>query len=125
MSYLKLLPTSFTAATAILLISGSVLSANAENKLGTFSNAGELLKMSQTAQEGAVSGAITTIGTVASQIQPEIANCLDEWYPLEDDIRKKRRLQIIEVMKKFPDRSPSIIVFSVVEKVCGKFNRSS
>lgn len=64
---------------------------------------------------------ISMATTIAAQIRPSIASCIDDWYYAEIDKRGERHNEIVEVMKKYQQHHPTTVVLGYIENECGRF----
>jgi len=58
---------------------------------------------------------------IASQTEPKIAQCLNEWYFKGDDAREARNAEILEFMGQYETYHPTTVILAVVENACGEF----
>lgn len=81
----------------------------------------QFLEWPRDSQNSLITYSITMTAIIGTQTKPEIAKCLDEWYPLDPAITKARQDLIIKTIGEYPDYHPQAIVLAVVQKQCGYF----
>jgi hypothetical protein len=63
-------------------------------------------------------GAFSTLGMQIAQTNKAKADCIWGWY-FDDQSKAKKELE--NVMRQYPDRSPSTAIMAVLYRDCGKF----
>ncbi len=81
----------------------------------------EFLTWERSAQDSFFSISILTAATIATQIKPELAGCISEWYSVGNDGINERHAEVLAVMEQYPDLIPTGIVVAVLQKQCGTF----
>ncbi len=81
----------------------------------------EFLTWERQAQDSFFTTSILTAAVIATQIRPNFAECIGNWYSLTDEGNAKRHQEMLNVMGKYPDLIPSGIVIAVLQKECGNF----
>ena len=74
------------------------------------------------AQESFLQISILMIGTIASQLRPDAAQCVNDWYLKSAELQRQRHDEIIELMPEYQDFAPSAVILGVVEAACGRLN---
>lgn len=64
---------------------------------------------------------IFTSAVIASQISPELVNCIDGWYASAEVSTAERNQEILDVMERFPDSHPTTILVAIIQRECGNF----
>ncbi|MBO6549073.1 MAG: hypothetical protein JJ964_05570 [Rhizobiales bacterium] len=64
---------------------------------------------------------ISMAATVATQVRPKMATCIDNWYFKTNELQDKRNLAIIETMAQYKKFHPTSVLLAYIENVCGKF----
>tara|TARA_R110002110_G_scaffold415618_1_gene652477 strand:- start:9184 stop:9531 length:348 start_codon:yes stop_codon:yes gene_type:complete len=85
--------------------------------------AAKLLKQSEQGQRNFIEISISMAGSIATQADPKIARCLDNWYFKDASRRGQRKSDILRVMRKYPNHHPSGLILAVIQKACGSFKR--
>lgn len=70
-------------------------------------------------QNALFQSSITMIGIVATQVRPDIARCINDWYSASMIARRQEHIR--DVMRQYPDHHPQAIILAVIEKACGQF----
>lgn len=96
--------------------------AGAGAKAETFTSA-EFLTQNEAAQTSFIEISITMAATVATQANPAIARCIDEWYFEDKPRQEQRNRHIVSVMRQYPDYHPSGVILAVIQKACGSFKK--
>lgn len=78
----------------------------------------EFLERPIDSQDAFMLTSITMIGVVATQVRPEIARCIDDWYGGE--AMAERNSHIRSVMREHSEFHPSGVVLAVVQQACGR-----
>lgn len=81
----------------------------------------EFLTWERTKQDSFFAVSILTAGVIATQIRPDFADCIGNWYSQNEDRQSVRHSQMLKLMEEFPDYIPSGIVIAVLQKECGDF----
>lgn len=79
----------------------------------------EFLERTIESQDAFMQTSVTMIGVVATQVRPEIAHCIDDWYG--GDAMDRRNNFIRSVMREHSEFHPSGVVLAVVQRECGRF----
>ncbi|MEO1324942.1 MAG: hypothetical protein AAFV59_18270 [Pseudomonadota bacterium] len=61
--------------------------------------------------------------TVATQVEPKIAKCIDDWYFKDEETRRRRGDEIRKVMQSVPGYHPDGVLLAVIQRACGKFGK--
>ena len=64
---------------------------------------------------------ITMAGAIATQTNPKVARCLNDWYFKDVSKRPKRNEQILAAMRQHREYHPSGVILAVLQKACGSF----
>lgn len=80
----------------------------------------DFLKWNPNQQESFLQIAISMTGVIASQSKPDIAQCLDQWYFVDDETRRQRNQEILDMMPEFDTFAPTVVVLAIVNDVCGE-----
>lgn len=80
----------------------------------------DFLKWEPGQQEAFFQATISMTGVIASQSNPEIARCLDQWYFVDDQTRQKRNQEILKLMPQFETFIPTAVILAVINDVCGE-----
>ena len=83
-------------------------------------SSGEFLEKSLESQNAYMQIAVTMAGVVATQVRPEIAHCIDDWYGGETMARRNDHIR--SVMRNHPEFHPAGVILAVIQKACGKFS---
>lgn len=99
-----------------------ILSVSSSAMAGT--TTADFLKWERKAQVSYLQISILMAGTVASQIRPDIARCIDNWYLKSKELQEKRHIEIIKIMPKYAEYSPTAVILGFIEQACGSFKSS-
>ena len=81
----------------------------------------KLLAENAEAQKNFIEISLTMAGAVATQVKPEIARCLDDWF-FKDAAKKPQRIEhILATMRQYPGYHPSGVLLGVIQQACGSF----
>lgn len=105
----------FTKPTLILALFSVIGSAQA----GTTTS--EFLKWERKNQESFLDISITMAGVIAAQSKPKVAKCLDGWYFESVELQDQRYQEILDFMPRLKEYSPTTVVLSILNDVCGEF----
>jgi len=61
--------------------------------------------------------------TVATQVRPKIARCIDKWYYGGKSLQDQKHLEILEIMPQYKSYDPHAVLLGYIEGVCGRFDR--
>lgn len=78
----------------------------------------DLLERPVEAQNGHIQVSVTMIGVIASQIRPEIARCIDDWY---GPAVNERNAYIRSIMQQHSEFHPAGVILAIVQRECGQF----
>lgn len=81
----------------------------------------EFLSWDRAAQDTFINVSVLTAGVIATQIRPDFAGCIGDWYSNTDVGKEKRRTEILDIMAGYPTHLPSGIIIAILQKECGKF----
>lgn len=81
----------------------------------------DFLKWEKSAQEAYIQTAVSMATAIASQMKPEIARCLNEWYYLDARTQSERHALVLKIMNNFRSHHPTTVVLAIVEDQCGGF----
>ena len=81
----------------------------------------DFLKWEPKSQASFLHTSISMAATIATQVRPKVARCIDHWYFKSDEAKEARNAEIMAVMSKYTAYHPSSVLFAVIEKACGKF----
>lgn len=84
----------------------------------------DFLKWERKAQMSFLQVSISMAATIAAQTQPKLANCINDWYYVKNELEQKRHNEIIKVMPQYKKFHPTTIVLAYIENVCGKFEKN-
>lgn len=79
----------------------------------------DLLERPIEAQNAHIQVSVMMIGVVATQIRPDIAHCVNDWYG--GDQMGQRNEFIRSVMREHSDFHPAGVILAVVQRQCGHF----
>ncbi|MEM9128192.1 MAG: hypothetical protein AAGA97_00465 [Pseudomonadota bacterium] len=85
----------------------------------------DFLEWDERAQASFFEISISMAGIIAAQTQPEIAECLNDWYYAEGNLPSKRHAEMIELMPQYAEHDPTVVVLAYIEGVCGEFDEPS
>lgn len=60
------------------------------------------------------------LGTVTTQIRPEMADCIDEWYFIDPTRQADENEKILSLMSEYSEFDPTAFMLAYVESLCGK-----
>lgn len=86
-----------------------------------FKNSHDFLSWKRGQQNYFFQISVMMAATIAAQVKTELGNCIVDWYSNDPKTITKRHDEILQVMKKLPNYTPSAIVLAVLHKKCGKF----
>lgn len=75
----------------------------------------------QSQQFGFIGTSIGMASMIAGQKSRAFSDCIAQWYWEDPRGTDARNREIVGVMAKLPDYSPTATVFALIEKACGKF----
>ncbi|MEP5730203.1 MAG: hypothetical protein ABJL67_12640 [Sulfitobacter sp.] len=110
--------------TAMILAAGVMVSAGAASAAEPSEQMEAFFGFTPAQQHSIVRNAIIMTGVIASQAEPKIATCLDDWYSDSSEQMRDRESEIIGTMHDLPEYVPEAIILAVIEKACGKFKRA-
>ena len=61
--------------------------------------------------------------TIASQIKPSLAGCIDDWYFENKELQRQRHAEILDQMPQLKEFEPSAVVLGFIEAACGEFGK--
>ncbi len=110
------------AVTSAMLIAGVYPQISSAEAL----TGAKVLEWKKASQDSLFQDSVAMISIVASQTgrHGKIAECLDRWYFISEDVQSNRNDEIRAAVKRFPESHPQVIVLAVVQKECGKFGDS-
>lgn len=82
----------------------------------------DFLKWEQKAQTSFFQISISMLGTAATQVQPKMANCIDDWYLKDASLQTARHAEILKVMAQYTEYDPTAFILGYVESICGRIN---
>ena len=82
----------------------------------------DFLKWNEGQQRSFLQTSMSMLTTIAAQVKPEMAECLDSWYYKESGLDKKRHAEIIKLMPQYNKFHPSTVILAYVENFCGKLD---
>ena len=81
----------------------------------------KLLAYEKEAQKNFIEISITMAATVATQANPKVARCINDWYFKDKPRQPQRNEHIVSVMRQYPGYHPSGVILAVLQKACGSF----
>jgi hypothetical protein len=84
----------------------------------------DFLKWERKAQVSFLQTSISMLATIAAQMKPKMANCLNDWYYASKNLDEKRHVEIIKIMPKYSKFHPSTVVLAYVESACGRLDKN-
>ena len=81
----------------------------------------DFLKWERASQNSLITYSITMTGIVATQGRQDIATCIDDWYPLDPDIKRRRQELIRKTIRENPSYHPQGVILAILQKQCGSF----
>lgn len=109
---------------ALLLGVGLTISAPQSQAAEPSNQMRKILNSERTLQDSFIGNAVLMIGVVAAQVEPKIADCINDWYLDAQDTNSKNS-EFLSTMKKYASYRPETVILAVVEKACGKFKRGN
>lgn len=110
---------TLTKAFSVMMLSACIVSGlNSSAHAGT--TTADFLKWNGNQQKSFLQTSMSMLTTVAAQIKPDMAQCLDDWYYKESGLDKKRHAEIIKIMPQYTKFHPSTVILAYVENFCGK-----
>jgi len=85
----------------------------------------EFLTWNRANQDSFIEVSVTMAGIVSGRARKDISRCIDEWYSLEDETRRKRNTHILGIVESNPEFHPQGVILAVLEKRCGSIKPSS
>lgn len=82
----------------------------------------DFLKWEHKAQVSFFQITISMLGTVATQVRPEMASCIDDWYFKNEATQKERHAEILTIMPSYAEFDPTAFMLGYVESICGEIN---
>ncbi|SFO40785.1 hypothetical protein SAMN04488056_105249 [Cohaesibacter marisflavi] len=83
----------------------------------------EFLTYDYASQEYFIKLTINTATVIATQIRPDMAQCIASWYGDTPAETKKKDAEILATMKRLPETYPSAVLIAILQKHCGKFGK--
>ena len=84
----------------------------------------DFLKWERKAQASFFQASIGMAGVIASQINPKIAKCIDQWYFVPGPLQMQREEKMLMDMSAYGDYHPSAVILGFVQQACGDFKTS-
>lgn len=81
----------------------------------------QFLTWPRKSQDAFLQNSITMTGIVATQSQPEIADCIDDWYGTDRKAHAPIHDSIIETIGDNRDYHPQAVLLAIIQKRCGSF----
>jgi hypothetical protein len=78
----------------------------------------EFLQLTQDQRKFFYAGAFTALGHLVSQYDEQKSGCIWGWFFDKPD---ERTVFLEDVMRKYPEQSPTLTFIGVLQKDCGKF----
>lgn len=85
----------------------------------------EFLAWERKVQDGFIEISISMLGTIATQVKPDMADCIDDWYFREPSKKVEKHSEILNVMQDFQEFDPTAFLLGYAESLCGKINGSN
>lgn len=73
-------------------------------------------------QDSYIQTSVAMIGVVASRVQPEISQCINDWYFKTDVSISERNGEIRALVIQYVDYHPSAVILATVQEACGEFH---
>ena len=83
----------------------------------------DFLKWDKKAQISFFQISIGMLGTVASQVRPQMARCINDWYYKSQETQRQRHEELLKIMPRYAKYNPSAFMLGVIESVCGKIKK--
>jgi len=80
----------------------------------------DFLKWDRKAQISFFQISLSMLGTVATQVRPEMASCIDNWYFKTKAVQDKRHAQLLKTMPQYAEFDPTAFMLGYVESLCGR-----
>lgn len=80
----------------------------------------DFLTWERSAQDGFMQISIGMIGTIATQIRPDMATCIDNWYFGRPDAIEAEHDAILDIMAGYGEYDPTAFMLAYAENKCGK-----
>jgi hypothetical protein len=74
----------------------------------------------ESVQEAFIANGVVMIAVVATQVSPNTARCIDDWYGSQPDARKQEIRNIMDDFRRF---TPESVILAYIEKACGQLPR--
>ena len=103
-----------------IILAGIFLSYPQTSHASGFSGS-DLLRYDKGAQESFIDISITMAASVATQTNPDVARCINDWYFKDTSVRPRRVEEILSVVRQYPNHHPSGVILAVLQKACGSF----
>ena len=84
----------------------------------------DFLQWGRSSQDAFLQNSLSMAGVIASQTNPEIGRCLDEWYFTDAALREMRNGQILDEMQNLQEYLPQAVLLAIIEDVCGRYPRN-
>lgn len=85
----------------------------------------DFLQWNRSAQDSYFQISIAIAGIIAAQTQPEIAECIENWYYESPERQAQRHSEIIAVMPQYTEFDPAFVLLGYLEGACGQFDRAN
>ena len=72
-------------------------------------------------QRSYIQTSVMMAGVVATQVKPEISQCIDTWFFLSDETLAREASAMAAVIEQYPAHHPSGVILALVQQKCGKF----
>jgi len=82
----------------------------------------DFLKWERKAQDSFFQISISMAGVIASQVRPEMAKCIDDWYYGDQSLESQHHTEILEIMSDYLEFKPHAVLLGYLEAICGKIN---
>lgn len=106
-------------ACAILLIGTGVICPQVSQAQGFTGEA--FGTWSETGQDSYIQSSVMMAGVIATQIQPEISSCIDNWYFGTPAAKAERNAEIKALIDQYASYHPSGVILAAVQQACGSF----
>ncbi len=100
-----------------------IAAATCPQKSEAGTTAADFLTWDKTSQDGYIQTSVGMIGVIASQIAPDVANCLNDWYYKSAQSIALRNDEVRRVMSEYGTYHPSTVIFAIAEDRCGRFSK--
>ena len=83
----------------------------------------DFLEWERESQEAFFQISLGMLGTVATQVNPEMTGCIDEWYFSSEETQELRATEMLDVMEQYVEFDPTAFVLAYAESICGSLKR--